>query len=222
MLYNWSYLPNPSARAGYDTRSIFKRSLTGLNSEFSFSLTSCLTKTEEHSLSYYLPIAGGRLIGFIPFPRVFVLCEMHSVSSRIWIRVAVSTSYDDNHYTTGTCYKIDLWLKISVLKLNICEIIKILEKKPWNSREISRVSLVSNITLWSSASIDSYVNHSINRRELCYSSIFKSIRENSFVDGQVLCFKRCHMRVERIFTQPIDESHDSIVGWLDFMVYQPL
>ena len=33
----WSYLPNPSARAGYDTRSIFKRSLAGLNSEFSFS-----------------------------------------------------------------------------------------------------------------------------------------------------------------------------------------
>ena len=27
-----SYLPNPSTRAGYDTRSIFKRSLTGLNS----------------------------------------------------------------------------------------------------------------------------------------------------------------------------------------------
>ena len=28
---------NPSARAGYDTRLIFKRNLTGLNSEFSFS-----------------------------------------------------------------------------------------------------------------------------------------------------------------------------------------
>ena len=28
---------NPSARAGYDTRSTFKQSLTGLNSEFSFS-----------------------------------------------------------------------------------------------------------------------------------------------------------------------------------------
>ena len=28
---------NPSARAGYDTKSIFKRSLTGFNSEFSFS-----------------------------------------------------------------------------------------------------------------------------------------------------------------------------------------
>ena len=28
---------NPSTQAGYDTRSILKRSLTGLNSEFSFS-----------------------------------------------------------------------------------------------------------------------------------------------------------------------------------------
>ena len=27
---------------------------------------------------------------------------MLSVSSRIWTRVAVSISYDDNHYTTGT------------------------------------------------------------------------------------------------------------------------
>ena len=87
---------------GYDTRSIFKRSLTGLNSEFSFSLTSCLTNAEETSLSYYLPIAGGRIIGFIPSPRVLVQCEMQSVSSRFWIRVAVFISYDDNDYTTGT------------------------------------------------------------------------------------------------------------------------
>ena len=27
---------------------------------------------------------------------------MQSVSSRIWTRVAVSISYDDNDYTTGT------------------------------------------------------------------------------------------------------------------------
>ena len=33
----YPYLPNPSAQAGYDTRSIFKQSLTGLNSEISFS-----------------------------------------------------------------------------------------------------------------------------------------------------------------------------------------
>ena len=61
---------NPSAQAGYDTRSIFKRSLTGLNSEFSFP------NAEEPSLPYYLPIARGRIFGFIPFPRVLVLCEM--------------------------------------------------------------------------------------------------------------------------------------------------
>ena len=143
------HIYQPLARVGYDTRSVFKRCLTGLNSEFSF-LTSCLTKgiclkvnviarleyelayydsavhrfnhyttktppahpiylsiylvcmymyntkatrhflevqcltkVEEPSLSYYLPIAGGRIIGFIPFPRVLVLCEMQSVSSRI-------------------------------------------------------------------------------------------------------------------------------------------
>ena len=74
---------NPSAQAGCDTMSNFKRSLTGLNSEFSFSQTSCLTKAKEPSLPYYLPIAGGRIIRFIPFPRVLVLCEMQSVSSRI-------------------------------------------------------------------------------------------------------------------------------------------
>ena len=35
--YGIAIFTNPSARAGYDTRSIFKRSLTGLNSEFSCS-----------------------------------------------------------------------------------------------------------------------------------------------------------------------------------------
>ena len=93
-----SYLPNPSTRAGHDTMSILKWSL---NSEFSFK-TGCLTKAEEPSLPYYLPIAGGRIIGFIPFPRVLVLCEMQSLSSRIWTCVSVSISYDNNLYTTGT------------------------------------------------------------------------------------------------------------------------
>ena len=31
--------------------------------------------------------------------------EMQSVLSRIWTCVAVSISYDDNHYTTGTSDK---------------------------------------------------------------------------------------------------------------------
>ena len=29
-----------------------------------------------------------------------MLCEMQSVSSRIWTRIAMSNSYDDNHYST--------------------------------------------------------------------------------------------------------------------------
>ena len=57
------------------------------------------SEAEEPSLPYYLPIAGGRIIGFIPFQRVLVLCEMRSVSSRIWTRVAMPISY--NNFTTG-------------------------------------------------------------------------------------------------------------------------
>ena len=65
--------------------------------QFFFKATQCcLTKAEEPSLSYYLPIAEGRIFGFIPSPRVLVLCEMQSVRSRIWTRVAVSISCDDN------------------------------------------------------------------------------------------------------------------------------
>ena len=80
---------------------------------------------EEPSLSYYLPIAGGRIIGFIPFPRVLVLCEMQSVSSRIWTRIAVFISYGDNDYTSTaglvihTTYLMRIaYLHIQLLKSN--------------------------------------------------------------------------------------------------------
>ena len=76
--------------------------LTGLDSELFFSYTGCQNKAEELSLPYYLPNARGRIRGFIPFPRVLVLCEIQSNSSKIWTRVATSISYDDNHSTRGT------------------------------------------------------------------------------------------------------------------------
>ena len=97
---------NSSLRAGCDTRSIFKRSLTGLNSEFSFSQTGCLTKAKESILPYYSFIRGGRIIAFIPFPRVLVQREMQSASSRIWSRVSVSISYDK--HLIACCY-IDIY-----------------------------------------------------------------------------------------------------------------
>ena len=44
----------------------FKRSLTGMNSEFSFSKTSCLPKS---SLPYYLPTPAGRINWIHTFPK---------------------------------------------------------------------------------------------------------------------------------------------------------
>ena len=46
---------------------------------------------------------------------------MQSVSSRIWTRVAISISYDDGHYTTGTskqiCKKM-IYAKLNYSKYN--------------------------------------------------------------------------------------------------------
>ena len=70
---------NLSVQARYDTRSIFKRSLTDLNSEFSFSLNGCHTKVKESSLPYYLPIAGS-------------INTMLNANSRIWTQHSVSIS----------------------------------------------------------------------------------------------------------------------------------
>ena len=41
---------------------------------------------------------------------------MQSVSSRIWTRVAVSISYDDNDYTTGTSQKAALIIRELMLR----------------------------------------------------------------------------------------------------------
>ena len=51
---------------------------------------------------------------------------MQSVSSRIWTRVAVSISYDDNDYTTGTwlmCHKTKL-KHLTVCKKNRLRLFK--------------------------------------------------------------------------------------------------
>ena len=64
--------------------SIFNQSLTVLNSEFSFSLTSCHNKVKE-------PVC------LDIYPKVLALCEMQT--TWIWTQVAMSISYNDNHYT---------------------------------------------------------------------------------------------------------------------------
>ena len=77
------YLPTPSHRQKVTSGQFLSGVFIGLNSEFSFSLTGCVTKVKEPSLPYYLPIDEGRIIGLIPFPRVLVLREMQSISSKI-------------------------------------------------------------------------------------------------------------------------------------------
>ena len=83
-----------SARAGWDTRSIFKRSLTGLNSEFSSSLTSHYFNIIKFSLLFYIPRAGERILRFITFRRVLMVSERQTSSCRIWTQISVSISYD--------------------------------------------------------------------------------------------------------------------------------
>ena len=103
---------HPSPRVGYSTRSIFKRSLTGLNSGFSFSQTGCLPEVKEFSLSYYLSVAGGRKSGFTPFPMVLVLCEI--------IRVQELNSCCRVQYSTVTsCVRVHVcvwWGRFSIVE----------------------------------------------------------------------------------------------------------
>ena len=80
-------------------KGIFKRSLTGFSSKFSFSHIGCHTKVEEYCFPHYLPIAEERIVKCIPFPSVLALCEMQTASSRFWTRAAISN--DDKPDSKG-------------------------------------------------------------------------------------------------------------------------
>ena len=88
------YLPLNTSRMWHKVK--FKQSITGLNSEFSFSKTGCHNTVEEPSLPNYYPIDGVRIIGFL---RVLVLRKMQTASSRIWSWVSMSISSDGNYDT---------------------------------------------------------------------------------------------------------------------------
>ena len=75
------------------------QSLTISNSEFPFSYPRpvAIPRLKSPVWPTILPIAGGKIVGFIPFPRVLMLCEMQTASSRIWTHFTESISYDDIH-----------------------------------------------------------------------------------------------------------------------------
>ena len=85
---------------------IFSWSLTGFNSEISFSLTDRHNKVQEPVVPYYLLEAGRENSWereFMTFSRILVLWGMQTATSKIWTRVPVSISYGDNHYIITAC-----------------------------------------------------------------------------------------------------------------------
>ena len=76
--------------------------ITALNSLFSYSLTGCLTKVKEPSLSYYSSMPGGRIVGYISFARALALFKIQTSLFRIWTWVVKSISYNNNPYTSST------------------------------------------------------------------------------------------------------------------------
>ena len=83
--------------------SIFK-SITNLTSEILFFFLSGgrYTKVKRSSLLYYLLTAGLKIVGFLPFLSVLVLCEMQIAPSRIWTRFAKSISKNNSCDATST------------------------------------------------------------------------------------------------------------------------
>ena len=60
----------------------------------------CHALVKEHSLPYYLPIVGGRTVGFINCARVFTSSENVNSLVEDLNSEYQSISFDDNHYST--------------------------------------------------------------------------------------------------------------------------
>ena len=83
------------------TQSIFKQSMVGVNSKFSY-LTGCLIKTNEPSLLFYLSIDEERTDVFMTFPMALLQSEMRTAWSRIWTQLSNLISYDNSYYIKPT------------------------------------------------------------------------------------------------------------------------
>ena len=73
------YLPTPK----YEQDVAQGQFLSKILNSVVFLLLDLLPyQAKEHSLSYYLPITGGRIVGFVLFIRELVLCEIQTALSR--------------------------------------------------------------------------------------------------------------------------------------------
>ena len=96
--FNLCIYPTPLPWAVYDTRSIFRLSITSLNLKFSFSMTCCLSIAQPPSLPYYLPVIGESADGFMFFPRSLAPNETQTTLSKIWTLVLDFIWYDNKCY----------------------------------------------------------------------------------------------------------------------------
>ena len=78
--------------------SAFPKARPGLNLKFSFSLTSCSSKTKEPSLFCFPIVVTYRIYGFMPFTRALARRGTQTVSFRGFFlnRVTDFISYDSN------------------------------------------------------------------------------------------------------------------------------
>ena len=111
-----------------------------MNSEFSFSKTGCHTKVKDPCLPYYLPITGGRSVGFVPFSTVVALWEIQTALSKIWIQVDMSISYNFKHYTSTS--------NIYILYIYICKTLKMhrgstIQSKMWTTIQTEDLLIVA-------------------------------------------------------------------------------
>ena len=94
----------------------FKQSLTGLNSEF-FSLRLVAISRPKSLVCPLFTHNWGENSWIHTFPKGISTMWNANSSSRIWTRVAMSPSYNDNHYATNTS-SLSLWLIASLLNID--------------------------------------------------------------------------------------------------------
>ena len=116
-IYIYIYQPFHTSRMWHKVN--FSSNFTGLkieNSWFEFIVLLFLdyTMVKKLSLPYYLLIVGGRIVGCIPFLSLIVLCEMQMAKSRIWTRVNVLISYNNDNYITSASIYIYIYIYVCV------------------------------------------------------------------------------------------------------------
>ena len=121
-------------------------------------------RTEEHSLPYYLPIAGGRIFGFIPFPRVLKKSQTFKFGNNklSWIK----------KLKINRCWIHSRWLKEHI---TICNILRCIQKHSQHNND-KRTQFFRKI----------YLSHFIRK-------VTKGLRKGYCVRGELETEQNCNI-----------------------------